>query len=195
MNPKDVRQDALDKVLRIPHGRTDSDSVLYTLLQKGVEVDAVRHRGLLCRVIQAGWFKFVVTLLRRCPALVDDVGEKGESPLHCILQSRNMSTSLLKNIVVRELFHQGADLLASDQDGRIPLHYHSSQTQSCLQSRTLSMWLYVVSRKLQKKNDRSFFCITPSTTEIPHTLFATVFQQAVCRLSPCLLRELSDMLG
>ena len=195
MNPKVVHQDTLEQVLRIPHGRAEcDDSVLYTLLQKGVEIDAVRHRGLLCRVIQVGWFKFVVTLLRRCPALVDDVGNNGDSPLHCILKSRNMSTSLLKNIVVRELCHQGADLLATDQDGRIPLYYHSFQAQRCLQSRTLSMWLYVVSRKLQK-SDRSFFSIRPSTTEIPHTLFATVFQQAACHLSPCLLRELSDMLG
>jgi len=195
MNPKVVRQDALELWL---HGRTESDSVLYTLLQNGVEVDAVRHRGLLCRVIQAGWFTFVVTLVRRCPALVNDVGEKGQTPLHSVLRSRILSTSLLKNIVVKELIHQGADPLATDEDGRIPLEYNSylpPKSRIYLQSKTLSMWLYVVSRKLQKKNDRSFFSITPSTLEIPQTLSATVFQQAVCRLSPCLLRELSDMLG
>lgn len=174
------------------------ETIITSLLQKGAVIDAPRHRGLLCRAIQLGWFKLIFRILRQCPEMVDDVGDHGRSPLHAVLQSRFIS--LLKNMILKELLDRGADPLVEDEYGNLPLHYaripQIFKTGSYLYRSTHGMWFHVLSRKVQEAGRN--FSIVPSqelsTTITPITTKTMVFQEAACRLPPCLLRELSEML-
>jgi hypothetical protein len=100
-------------------------------------------------------------------------------------------------MILKELLDRGADPLAEDEYGNLPLHYaripQIFKTGSYLYRSTHGMWFHVLSRKVQEAGRD--FSIVPSQELSTTTETKTrVFQEAACRLPPCLLRELSEML-
>jgi hypothetical protein len=157
-----------------------------SVLKEGTVLDPVRHRGLFCRWVgtETETVRTLCQVLDKNPCVVGDTDKNGDTPLH--LAARRCCTKCVRLALVSRLLERGADPLARNLEGKTPADVATDKkTAHRIHSACNAIWLYGVSRALQKRTRVLEITPVPTTSKNKQIL-----QEAVCSLKPSLLQEL-----
>lgn len=157
-----------------------------SVLKNGTVLDAERHRGLFCRWVatETETAATLCLVLDKNPWVVGDTDKNGDTPLH--LAARRCCTKCVRLALVSRLLQRGADPLARNHDGRTPADEAlDKKTAHRIHSACNAIWLYGVSRALQKRTRVLELTPVPTTSKNKQ-----IIQTVVCSLKPSLLQEL-----
>jgi len=157
-----------------------------SVLKKGTVLDAERHRGLFCRWVgtETETAGTLCRVLDRYPHVVSDTDKNGDTPLH--LAARRCCTKCVRLALVSRLLERGADPLARNHQGKTPADVAlDKKTAHKIHNACNAIWLYSVSRALQKRTRVLELTPVPTTSKNKQ-----IIQTVVCSLKPSLLQEL-----